>query len=512
MVKEIKKQRILDQKIKEIDDTKDLKRDIKLSQSFDVNVQMMKNLFINIDTIMYKEFTNSKNSKIKYCLVTSKALVNQEVLATNVIKPLMQESLAVSDNIAKDISEKLIQVEDIKTATTYKQVVEAVTYGEAALIISGSPDILIIDVKELVTRALSEPESEKVLKGPREGFNESIMVNLGMVHRRLRTNDFKVKLFSCGETSNTKIALCYIDSYVNKSLLNVLIQKFQQMQVDNILDSNYIAEMLRYKNYSPFRIFGTTERPDVLASRILEGRVAILVDGSPIAITIPKLFIENFQSPEDYYVNFYYATFSRYLRILAFFLTIITPGVYIAIVAFHHEMLPTNLLINIALERQAVPLPASLEVVVMMIVFDILRETGVRTPQSVGQALSIVGALVIGQSAVEAKLVAAPIIIVVAFTGITSLLVPRMSGSIIFCRYFLIALASLLGFVGVTIGLSMIMIHLVNLQSFGIPQISPLDNLKYYEVKDILLRAPMWDMKKSKATKITNKETGIVQK
>lgn len=232
----------------------------------------------------------------------------------------------------------------------------------------------------------------------------------------------------------------------------------------------------------------------MVAAKLLEGRIAIFLDGTPVVLTVPYLFIENFQSSEDYYMNFFYTSFSRMLRILGFFMTITVPGFYIAIVAFHHEMLPTPLLINIASERTGVPLPAAAEAFIMLIVFDILRETGVRMPSNIGQALSIVGALVIGQAAVEARLVAAPMIIIVGITGITGLLVPRMNAPIIFVRIFILIGSSIFGLFGMMLTLCALFIHMLNLDSFGVSQLTPSGRLQFQEIKDIVIRAPWWTM------------------
>jgi spore germination protein KA len=209
---------------------------------------------------------------------------------------------------------------------------------------------------------------------------------------------------------------------------------------------------------------------------------------------VPYIFIENFQANEDYYLSFYYTTFSRMLRMLGFFMTISVPGLYIAIVAFQKEMMPSPLLISITAARSSVPLPAAVEAFVMLITFDILRETGVRMPSNIGQALSIVGALVIGQSAVEAKLVAAPMIIVIAITGITNLLVPKLNAPVIYIRLFILLLSSMFGFFGFTMALSLILIHLISLTSFGVPSLTLDGDLRMNRVKDIAVRAPWWNM------------------
>lgn len=232
----------------------------------------------------------------------------------------------------------------------------------------------------------------------------------------------------------------------------------------------------------------------MVVGKILEGRVAIFVDGTCNVLTVPYLFVENFQSSEDYYLSFFYTSFSRSLRIIGFILTVITPGFYIAVVAFHREMMPQSLLINIAAERMSVPLPAALEAFVMLAVFDILRETGVRMPSNIGQALSIVGALVIGQAAVEAKLVASPMIIVVGLTGITNLLVPKLNAPIIYLRLALLALSSIFGLIGFVVGVLIFTIHILNLQSFGISQVENLKSFRFQNIKDSVFRAPWWEM------------------
>jgi spore germination protein KA len=285
-----------------------------------------------------------------------------------------------------------------------------------------------------------------------------------------------------------------MNGIANKEIVDEVFRRLNQIDIDAVLDSNYITELIRDQRWALFRTSGYTERPDVVVGKMLEGRVAILVDGSPVAITVPYLFIENFQSSEDYYLSFYYTSFSRLLRIVGFFLTIGVPGIYIAVVAFHKEMLPTPLFINIAAERQNVPLPAALEAFIMLIVFDILRETGIRMPSNVGQALSIVGALVIGQAAVEAKLVAAPMIIVVGITGITNLLVPKLNASVIYLRLFVLLLSSIFGFLGFVLSTSVMIIHILNLTSLGIPQISLDGSFRFQGMKDLAFRAPWWKM------------------
>jgi spore germination protein KA len=487
-----KKQAVIDEAVKETN--QDL-TDAVLVTSLEENMAIINELFKDVDVFKTKYIKNANNDKLRFCIAYCCGVVDKAYIGENIIEPL-STSGALTDNadLITAIKEKVIQIPDVEPTNSLLTVVEAISYGDTVLFTDGVAEALVLGTQSFSVRSVSEPENERVLSGPREGFTESLMTNLSMLRRRVRTNKLKMKSYTFGKRTKTLCSVCYLDDVVNKKILQELYRRLDKIDIDGVLDTNYISELIKDAQLSPFRTTGYTERPDTVIARLLEGRIAILVDGSPSVLTLPFLFIENFQSSEDYYMNYYYTTFSRMLRMFGFFLTIIVPGLYIAIVAYHHEMLPTQLLLNITVERQGVPLPASIEAFLMLIVFDILRETGVRMPSNVGQALSIVGALVIGQSAVEAKMVAAPMIIIVALTGITNLLVPRLSGPVIFLRYAFLLAASLLGFYGLIITTSAATIHILNLRSFGIPQMMAAGNVRFQEVKDTFFRAPWWKM------------------
>lgn len=460
------------------------------------DMEFIKELFKDVDILRVRELENKNNGNQKFCLFYCDGMVDSLLISQNIVGPLISAQIKPEggEPLADVLLKEIVQVNEAEKTQELKKVIDAITYGDTVLLADGCKDVLILNSKSFQTRGVEEPDSEKVLSGPREGFTESIMKNLSLVRRRLRTPALKMKFMSLGRRSNTTVCVCYLEGIVNKGVLAELYKRLEKIDIDAVLDTNYIAELIRDKPWSPFRATGYTEKPDAVAGKILEGRVAVFVDGTCTVITVPYLFIENFQSSEDYYLSFFYTSVSRFLRILGFFATVATPGLYIAIVAFHREMLPQTLLINIASERMNVPLPAALEALVLLIVFDILRETGVRMPSSIGQALSIVGALVIGQAAVEAKLVASPMIIVIGFTGITNLLVPKMNAPVVYLRLGLLAMSSLFGFLGFVIGLLIIATHIFNLQSFGIPQVMHVGNLRFQDVKDTVIRAPWWEM------------------
>lgn len=490
--KKIDKDKVIDDKITNLN--KQLKK-YNISDSLKTNILTMKELFIDVDVFAIREVENNYDTTLQYGLAYCNGLVDSIVINQNIIKPLMlSKNVKNDDKLIDELIKHVIQVYDVKKTEKIKDIVENVTYGDVVLFIDGISEVLILNTKHSEQRSITEPENEKVIMGPREGFSESILTNLSMIRRKLRTNELKFKYHSFGDKTNTKACVCYIDSIVDKKILNELYKRLKKIKIDGVIDTNYINELIRDNPLSPFRTTGYTEKPDVIVAQLLEGRIAFFLDGTPIVLTLPYLFVENFQSGEDYYMNYFYTSFARIIRILGFIFTIATPGFYIAIIAFHHELLPTQLFINMAIERQNVPLPASIEIVVMLVVFDILKETGIRMPTSVGQALSVVGAVVIGQAAVAANLVAAPMLVVVAFTGITGLLTPKLNSPVIFIRAALLALTSTLGFFGFMIGVSLLLIHILNLKSFGISQVNPTGSLKFQGIKDTAFRAPWWHM------------------
>lgn len=462
----------------------------KVKPTLEENLEAMQSLFADVDLLRYKMIQSEIIKPMRYLLIFCDGIVDSEIINVNIVRPLMsippQSGVPIEESLVNDV----IHVGEIKTTDSFQNVIESVTYGDSILFAEGSGQAIIMSTKNFSLRSIAEPDSEKSLVGPREGFTESLTRNLSQVMRRLRTHELKCKMLTMGRRTKTTVCVTYLDSMVKHELLDELMRRLSKIDIDGVLDSNYITELIRDHPGSPFRTIGYTERPDSVVGKLLEGRIAIFVDGSPMVITAPYLFIENFQSSEDYYLNSYYTSFARFLRICAFLLTVLVPGLYVAVVAFHQEMLPLQLLIRIALERQSVPLPAAVEAVVMLVVFDVLRETGIRMPSNIGQALSIVGALVIGQAAVEASLVAAPMIIVVAATGITGLLVPRLNAPIILFRIIILLMSSAFGFFGLTISFSLMLIHIYNLTSLGIDQVAMAGNFRAQTNKDIIIRAP----------------------
>ena len=460
----------------------------KLSQSFEGNIKTVTELFDGDDTIVKRRFQNMHG--LKFYLFYSDGLVNSMIINEHIMQPLQECDIKKSKESIDLLQDHIINVSETKNVSKLKDIVQAVNYGDTVLLIDGQDYAIIISSKSFFMRGVEEPDGEKSVSGPREGFTEVLLANLSMVKRKLRTNNLKMKYHSFGQRTHTQACICYIEGIVNEEVLKELYKRLDKIDIDSLLDVNYLSEHISEMPHSVFRETGITEKPDVVVGKLLEGRVAVFVDGSPAVMTVPFLFIENFQMGDDYYTNFIYASTTRIIRAAAFYFTILTPAFYLAIAAFHKEMLPTVFLINVAAERAAVPFPVVVEMIVMFMVFDILREAGVRMPSGVGTALSIVGALVIGQAAVEARLVDAPVIIIVAFSSITGLLNQKMGAAVTLIRLFFIIISGLFGLFGFFIGFAILITHLYNLTSMGVPQLKTYEKVEYQSIKDIVIRGP----------------------
>ena len=454
------------------------------------NIILIKNIFKDDETLIARYIENQMNASVKCCVFYIDGMVNNKLLNEDIIEPLLKHVFQhKTPNLINIVANQITLSGSVEKTSDLNKIIQAIIYGDSVLLVDGYGDALIFNTKGFETRTIAEPEAEKVLRGPREGFNESIMVNLTMLRRKLRTPDLKIKFRVFGARTQTKACICYIEGLVKKDILAELGKRLDKISIDGTLDVNYISELIGDEPYSPIKTIGSTERPDVVAGKLLEGRIALFLDGTPMVLTLPHLFIEHFQSADDYYLNYFFTSLGRLLRLLGFFLTISLPAIYVALTCFHHEMLPIPLMMSILMARQSVPLPTAGEMFMMLITFEVLREAGTRMPSSIGQSLSIVGALVIGQAAVDAKLVSAPVIVIVATAGITGLLIPRIKGGLILIRFILLALSSILGLYGYIFGMMGLIIYLFNLRTFGISIMSEIESKQ-----DTFLRAPWWFM------------------
>ncbi|MCL2842388.1 MAG: spore germination protein [Oscillospiraceae bacterium] len=464
----------------------------KLKSTISENRAILDELFQDVDIMLHREFCNAEEQSLKFCIYFSDGVSDSMMLGEHVIKPLiLAENLPHPPKLLYEAARDHVELTgEISETQEIEEIIAAITYGDTLLLVEGSDRGLIINNKGFNLRGIAEPEGEKVLLGPREGFTEGLMTNLSMLRRRLRTHQLKLKMDSLGRESKTGICIAYLDNIVNKEILQELERRLETIDIDAVLDAGYISEYIAERSVLGFHTIGSTERPDVVAGKLLEGRIAIFTDGSPVVLTLPYLFVENFHSSEDYYMGNLYASYNRLLRLISFFVTIFVPAAFVAVMAYHHELLPTGLMLAFTTARQNVPLPTAIECFLLLMFFDFLREAGVRTPGYVGQAVGFVGGIVIGQAAVEASLIAAPVVIVVALTGITIIVVPRLTMASLVARYGMLLAASLLGLTGLAIAAGILFVHIFSLQSFGVPSVMPTGKLSMQEVNDTFIRTP----------------------
>ncbi|MCD1258323.1 spore germination protein [Paenibacillus athensensis] len=367
--------------------------------------------------------------------------------------------------------------------------------GYTVIFIEGSQLALAVGTKELKQRPIEEPITQSVVRGPREGFTESLRENTALVRRRIKDPRLRLEQMLIGSLTSTDVGMMYMKEIARAETVEDVRRQLQQIDIESVLESSYIEEMLQVdKPYSLFPTIFNTERPDVVAAALLEGRIAIFVEGTPFVLLVPALFVHFFQSGEDYYQRFDFSTLIRLLRFMSMLLTLLMPSLYIAVTTFHQEMLPTTLLLSLMSQREGVPFPAFIESLIMEVTFEILREAGVRMPKSIGQSVSIVGTLVIGQAAVEAGLVSAAMVIVVSVTAISNFVLPAFNIGIStrMLRFVFMGLAAIFGLYGIFLGIIVLLLHLASMESFGIPYMSTLASFQLGDQKDSLFRLPLW--------------------
>ncbi len=380
---------------------------------------------------------------------------------------------------------------------SFDDAVNSAYLGWVLLFVEGEPFAYRIGLPNQLARSIKEPQTEAVIRGPREGFIERLDPNIALLRNIIRTPKLKLEQYIVGTESQTRVILAYHADFIRKNVLEEARKRLSAIRIDGVLESGYIEELMEDRPRSPFPQMIYSERPDTVAAQLLEGRFAVFVDGTPFVLTAPVTFWQMLHAAEDYYEKFSFATFIYLLRYVLLFLALFLPGIYVSTITFHHDLLPTSLLLSIAAARESIPFPALIEALIMELSFEALREAGVRLPKTVGQAVSILGALVIGQAAVQAGIVSAPMVIVVSMTGIASFTMPRFNFGIAvrMLRFPLMVLAGMFGLYGMIFGTILLACHLCNLTSFGVPYMTGIAPLRRSELKDILMRAPWYRMK-----------------
>jgi len=474
---------------------------VYLSKNLEENLKILREVLGQSSDVIIRDMKIGTNLNVAAAVIYIDGLVDRDLVNHHILQPLMSDLQLIKDNVGQNhsnlidfIKSSVLTVGQIIGTEDIDGVIANVLTGHTAILVEGVNQALLIDAKGWETRSLEEAKNELAIRGPRISFNETLRTNTALLRRIIRDPGLTFESLQVGERSKTDIAIVYIKGIIEDSLVEEIKQRLKRINTDVILDIGYIEQYIEDNPLSLFSTIGNSERPDVVAARVLEGRAAILVDGSPFALTAPMILIEGFQSVEDYYARPYFASFIRWIRFLAFVLSAFLPAIYVALMSFHQELLPTPLLITVAAAKEGIPLPVGVEAIFMIILFEILREAGLRMPRTLGQAVSIVGALVIGQSAVAAGLVGAPMVVVLATTAIASFVAPSQADLGALLRIILVSVASFMGLFGIVIISLEILSHLASLRSLGVPYLSPLAPLNIRGLKDTLVRAPLWTM------------------
>jgi hypothetical protein len=383
-----------------------------------------------------------------------------------------------------------IPVIPLTSTSDFDKCIQELLNGKCLVMYPGLEHVLLLDVQRTEGRSIDEPSNETTIRGPREGFTESIAMNLTLIRKRIKDVHLRMEQSVIGEHTHTTVITIYMENLADEEVLTEFRKRLDSIKIDSVIDSSYIEEFIQEKEYSPFPTLLNTERPDVVVSHLLEGRIALLSDGSPFALIAPISLYQLFSAPEDYYQKADIATIIRWIRMLSALLTIFVPALYISVVSYHPGLLPAPLLVSIAAQREGVPFPTAIEAFLMMIVFEVLREAGLRMPRVIGQAISIVGALVIGQAAVQAGIFSAAMVIVVSITAIANFAAPNYTYGITqrLLMFLYMLLGAFLGIYGVSCGVLLTVVHLASLKSFGVPYLSPLAPTFLTDWKDTFIR------------------------
>ena len=470
----------------------------RLSGNIRDNIDRLTNIMNNSGDIKTREF-NITGSTMKAAIIYISSLANEDMIQEHILKPLIMESATMFNKTQvsfHEIKNSMMSVSSIKEAETFDEIVLDVMSGDTLIIIQGFTRGLIISTKDYQGRPIGEPAIEPSIKGPQEAFVEILEVNIGLIRRRLRDPNLCFEMSKIGRRSKADYSIAYIKGIAKDDLVRDIKKRFTELNLDGQASVSQMGTMIVDHPKSIFPQIQATERPDKTVSALSEGRVAVMMDGSPDVILLPATFPILMQSSDDYFENWLIASVIRISRYVAFFISATFPAIYIALTSFHPGMLPTELILSIARTRTGVPFPAMIEALIMETVLELLQEAGVRLPRVVGQTVSIVGGLVIGQAAVAAGVVSPIMVIVVSITAISSYAIPDYSLGLAtrIVRVPYMILATVFGSFGIAIGMLMSLIYVASLKSFGVNYLKPISTDSMNDWKDSIIRAPLLSM------------------
>ncbi len=439
-------------------------------------------------------------------------LTDNNLLNESVIKPLVEFDQELEGGVCTFIQEQVLANNEVKEQNDINQFITELLQGRAGIIIDKSGKMLTCDVEKIVVRPIQEPPNSAVIKGPREGFNESLKYNLSLIRHKLPTPDLVIDSFSVGKYTKTQIAVVYLQDVADKNVIKEVERRISKINIDGVVDSYYISAYLQSKPNSIFKQVGDTEKPDILVAKMLEGRIGIIVDGSPIVLTLPFILIEDLQSSDDYYSQPLKVAFLRILRLIGVILAVLLPGTYVAIQLYHYKILPTEFLITIMDTTQGIPFTPFTEVLFIVLLFEILYEANLHMPQYMGMALSIVGALILGETAVNAGLVSPPAVMIVALSGLTFYIVPNQASQFSMLRILYIFVGATLGLFGILAFSVWVVSYLSSFDTYESAYLAPCTPYIKSDMKDFLIKSPITQMKTRPQSIANNKNNRTRQK
>jgi len=479
-----------------------------INKSLEKNIKILDDLFKDAGDYTNRKFPVGVDKDIWVYVAYIDMLVDRDVMDNRILNPLMvfaHQSPPINDLLKEDplkaITDSGIVTADLKEEDNLQAAIDAILSGDTALFVEGSESVLIIATRGWPNRGIPTTDNEVAVLGAKEAFNEVFRMNTMLIRRRIKDTNLKCKQMEIGRRSKCSVALMYMEDLTRPTILEEATKRLEGIDIDAIFDVGYIEQLTEDDWRDTFPLAQITERPDIASAAILEGRIAIVVDNSPFVMIIPATLNTFFQAAEDYYQSWQITSFVRLLRFIAGIIAVTLPGLYIAVAVYHPSMIPMLLLYKIAGARQAVPFPALIEILLMDLSFEMLREAGIRLPGPVGGAIGVVGGLIIGQSAVEAGLVSPFVLIIVAMTAIAGFAIPhiKLVNSFRIIKYVILFFCAALGLFGFWIGTLFILIHLVTLKSYGFPYMFPFvsgDVNEYSDLKDSIFRAPLLRMNK----------------
>ncbi len=460
-----------------------------MNYSLKERIEGVKNILTSED-ILVAEFDSLSGKK--FACIYADGIVDKNMIGELVIKPLK----TAGKDITAEGAKRMLASPDVKDGKDLPDAVKNISDGNAVLYIDGEEDFYIIGVKLPPGRSVAEPPTQVAVKGPREGFTEDIKINLGLVRKRLKSDKLKIKTITVGKQSQTTVAICYLEGVCPEGLPEKIEKQILNNEIDVIPDSSYVAGFISERPHSLFKRNSTCEKPDIFCAKVSEGRVGLISDGSPIALTVPYMLVEDFQAAEDYYAVKYRSTILRILRLAAVLIGISLPAIYVCAQLFKIQLIPPLLLFKIASSVAGIPLSPSVEIFLTLFVLEVLNEASIRMPKYVGLALSVVGALVLGDTAVKAGIISTPAVIIIAFSAICLYTVPDLVETSTTLRLLFLIVAGSLGTFGLLLTIAFLLCYLVTEQDYGVPLLAPFAPLIARDMKDSYYKADLYTLDK----------------